>query len=91
MRLHRPSKSSLERLSNTCEPASFGRNKEDVYDESYRKARILASDYFRQILDVKAVGLVDLIPERLLGASQKDKAIHPELYNLNVYGKRYVH
>ena len=43
------------------------------------------------MLDVKAVGLVDLISERLLGASQRDKAIRPELYNLNVYGKNYVH
>jgi hypothetical protein len=41
------------------------------------------------MLDVKAVGLVDLISERLLGASQRDKAIRPELYNLNVYGKKY--
>ena len=29
----------------TCEPAGFGRNKENIYDESYRKAGKLSSDF----------------------------------------------
>ena len=39
------------------------------------------------MLDVKVVGLIDLIRERLLGGSKEDKMIRAELYNLNVYGK----
>ena len=38
------------------------------------------------MLDVKAIGLIDLIRERLLGGSKNDKGIRAELYNLNVYG-----
>jgi len=35
------------------------------------------------MMDVKAVGLIDLIRERLLGGS-KDQVIHTELYNLDL-------
>ena len=87
LRLHRCSADSLERLANTCEPAQFGRNYETIYDESYRKAGRLGSESFRPLLDVKAIGLIDLIRERLLGGSENEKAIRAELYNLNVYGK----
>ena len=78
-------------MANTCEPAGFGRKKENVYDESYRKAGRLGSDFFRPMLDVKAVRkLTDLIRERLLGGSKEDKGIRAELYNLNVYGREYL-
>lgn len=38
-------------------------------------------------MDIKAIGLIDLIRERLLGGSEHEKAIRAELYNLNVYSK----
>jgi hypothetical protein len=76
-------------LTNACEPAGFGRNNENIYDESYRKAGRLSSDFFRPMLDIKAVGLIDLIRERLLRGSKDDKVIRAELYNLNVYGREY--
>ena len=41
------------------------------------------------MLDIKAVGLIDLIRERLLRGSKDDKVIRAELYNLNVYGREY--
>ena len=41
------------------------------------------------MIDVKAVGLIDLIRERLLGGSKEDQMIRAELYNLNVYGMKY--
>ena len=89
LRLHHCSTDSLEQLANACEPAKFGRNHENIYDDSYRKAGRLGSDSFRPLLDVKATGLIDLIRERLLGGSENNKAIRAELYNLNVYGMGY--
>ncbi|KAF8351737.1 hypothetical protein F5887DRAFT_1277540 [Amanita rubescens] len=53
LKLHHCPNDSLEHLANTCEPACFGRNKENIYDESYRKAGKLSSDFFRPMLDVK--------------------------------------
>ncbi len=41
------------------------------------------------MLDVKGVGLIDLVSERLLRGSKEDKVIRAELYNLNVYGREY--
>ena len=41
------------------------------------------------MLDVKAVGLIDLIRERLLRGSKTEQVIRAELYNLNVYGREY--
>jgi len=89
LKLHHCSNESLEHLANTCEPAGFGRNKENIYDESYRKAGRLSSEFFRPMLDIKAAGLINLIHERLLCGSKADKAIRAELYNLNVYGREY--
>jgi hypothetical protein len=42
------------------------------------------------MLDVKAVGLIDLIRERLLRGANEEQAIRAELYNLNVYGRQYL-
>jgi hypothetical protein len=89
LKLDHCSNESLEHLANTCEPAGFGRNNENIYDESYRKAGKLSSDFFRPMLDVKGVGLIDLVLERLLRGSKENKVIRAELYNLNVYGGEY--
>ncbi|KAF8335598.1 hypothetical protein F5887DRAFT_1063351 [Amanita rubescens] len=86
-RLESSISSPLPFCSGIIPPAGFGRNKENIYDESYRKAGRLGSEFFRPMLDVKAAGLIDLIHERLLCGSKEDKVIRAELYNLNVYGE----
>jgi len=78
---------SLEELVKHCEPATFGRGNENVYDESYRKAGKLSADAFRPMFDVGSIGLVDFINERWLCNSREEKTIYAELYNMNVYGE----
>ncbi|KIJ06084.1 hypothetical protein PAXINDRAFT_103518 [Paxillus involutus ATCC 200175] len=77
----------LEALTNACQPAMFGRNEEDVYDESYRKAwKMDESDFMTNFSPHKA-GLVDAIRSELLGRADEKRPINLELYKLNVYGK----
>jgi hypothetical protein len=42
---------SLEPLVASCQPATFGRNNEDILDESYRKAGKLDRSQFSLSLD----------------------------------------
>ena len=44
---------ALNQLERACEPATFGRNDEDVLDETYRKAGKMDSDNFLLGLDVE--------------------------------------
>ncbi|KAF4618645.1 hypothetical protein D9613_009834 [Agrocybe pediades] len=41
----------LVRLSLACQPASFGRDQQDVYDESYRKAGKLDVNHFSMLFN----------------------------------------
>lgn len=84
-----PSLESLERLVKACDPATFGRNKEDVYDESYRKARKLNVGSFMVGLDIVRLGLIKIIRENLVLGEASAKPVRAELYNLNVYGGIY--
>ena len=86
MNLFRPSRDALERLASACDPATFGKNNEDVYDEAYRKAGKLSSGEFCPTLDVDNCKLVKIIRENLLRGSKAQKQVRVELYNLNVYG-----
>ena len=77
----------IEQLSAACDPATFGRGDEDVYDETYRKAvKMDASDFAVQFDPVRA-GLIEIIEKQLLSSSQEGKmSINTEIYKLNVYG-----
>ncbi|TFK70194.1 hypothetical protein BDN72DRAFT_870443 [Pluteus cervinus] len=77
--------SQLQDLTDACLPATFGRDKEDVYDESYRKARKLDLDDFAAKFDPHAAGIVDIIREGLLEGLNQTRRIKVELYKLNVY------
>ena len=81
-----PSSESLELLDKACDPATFGRNKEDIYDESYRKARKLDVGSFMIGLDIVRLGLIKIIRENLVLGEEAAKPVRAELYNLNVYG-----
>jgi len=74
----------LKHLSDTCDVATFGRNQEEVVDETYRKAGKLDSTYFSVKLDGAITELLDVVSTELL---QEDTPIRAELYKLNVYGK----
>ncbi|TFK66431.1 hypothetical protein BDN72DRAFT_823422, partial [Pluteus cervinus] len=77
--------SQLQDLTDACLPATFGRDKEDVYDESYRKARKLDLDDFATKFDPHAAGIIDIIREGLLEGLNQKKHIKVELYKLNMY------
>jgi len=78
----------LEQLTQVCEPASFGVNKEDVLDETYRKAGRIDLDRFAPMLDPPAhTDLLKIIRSYLLEGTQSKNNIKAELYKLNVYGE----
>ena len=77
----------IEQLSAACDPATFGRGGEDVYDESYRKAVKMDASNFAVQFDPVRTGLIKIIEEQLLSSSQgSGMSISAEIYKLNVYG-----
>ncbi|EMD36269.1 hypothetical protein CERSUDRAFT_137906 [Gelatoporia subvermispora B] len=79
------SEDELRHLAAVCDPATLGRNDQDVYDESYRRAGKLDSSYFAVKFDPHSCGLLDAIRGDLL-EGDKERPIRAELYKLNVYG-----
>ncbi|KAI0258970.1 hypothetical protein BC834DRAFT_974667 [Gloeopeniophorella convolvens] len=77
----------LEQLSQACERATFGRDQEDVMDESYRKARKMDPSCFSTPLIPDHTQLMDAVRGYLLEGSHATRKIEVELYKLNVYGK----
>ncbi|KAF8495736.1 hypothetical protein F5888DRAFT_1615515 [Russula emetica] len=77
----------LEQLAQACEPASFGMVKEDVLDETYRKAGKMNLGHFSLILDPVRVDLMKIICNNLLEGTQSTGNIRAELSKLNVYSK----
>ena len=80
------SEDALAHLAQACDSASFGRNGEDVHDESYRKAGKLDMGAFSVNLDLEKNGLMNVIRDNLLDGKNSQKTILAELYKLNVYG-----
>ena len=80
MDLNCPSVASLESLAMSCEQATCDEN------ISHRKIRKLDPDFFKPMLDVYDVGLIDLINERLLYDLPEPEIIRAKLSNMNVYG-----
>ena len=78
----------LEQLTQACEPASFGVKKEDVLDETYRKAGKMDLERFAPspLLDPVRTDLSKIIRNYLLEGTQSINNIKIELYKLNVYG-----
>lgn len=76
----------LKHLSEACDPATFGVDQQDVYDETYRKAGKLDCSHFAMGFDPGHSGLMDLIRDSLLEGQDADVGIRYELYKLNVYG-----
>ncbi len=74
-------------MAECCEVATFGRNHEDVLDESYRKAGKLDATHFAPKLEVGRIGIVEIIRGDLLEGTRSKEDIRVEMYKLNVYGK----
>ncbi|KAG5352109.1 hypothetical protein C0989_003834 [Termitomyces sp. Mn162] len=64
-------------------PATFGWNKEDVLDESYRKAGKMDFGNFASLLNIEKLEIIDRVRTQLLDAADDEKIIKPELYKLN--------
>ncbi|KAJ6506390.1 hypothetical protein C8R47DRAFT_1241782 [Mycena vitilis] len=78
----------LDALSAACQKATFGRNKQDVLDETYRKAGQMSAKAFTSGFNLEKSGILDGVYTHLLeGFGESDKRIDAELYKLNVYGK----
>ena len=80
----------MEQLAQACEPASFGKNHENVLDETYRKAGKMDSESFSPMLDLSHTDLVEIVRGYLLEGHQSTKNIKTELYKLNVYGTHFI-
>ena len=76
----------IEELSAACDPATFGRGNEDVYDESYRKAVKMDASNFAVQFDPDRTGLIKIIEDQLLSSQEGGMSINAEIYKLNVYG-----
>ncbi|KZS88281.1 hypothetical protein SISNIDRAFT_418419, partial [Sistotremastrum niveocremeum HHB9708] len=76
----------LQRLSDACQPATFGRNREDVLDEGYRLARKMDAQDFSINIGFDFSELLGQAVASLLRAENSDKRFRAELYKLNVYG-----
>ncbi|KAI9453174.1 hypothetical protein HD554DRAFT_2179589 [Boletus coccyginus] len=75
----------LEALYRACKPAEFGRNGENVLDESYRKAGKMDLTSFSTLFDPRSLRIYEDIFNVLL--TQSFATMDIELYKLNVYGK----
>ena len=85
--LSNASEAELRHLSDACQPATFGVDREDVLDESYRKARKMDITDFATNFNVINSGILDVVRSELLEGHESNKAITTELYKLNVYGE----
>lgn len=80
------SETQLSALAEACQPASFGRNREDVIDESYRKAGKMDANNFATLFSPTSPDILDVVRGMLLQGENSEKDIKVELYKLNVYG-----
>ncbi|KAI9458456.1 CHAT domain-containing protein [Boletus coccyginus] len=75
----------LEALYRACKPAEFGRNGENVLDDSYRKAGKMDLTSFATLFDPRSLRIHEQATNVLL--TQGFATMDMELYKLNVYGK----
>ncbi|KAI1419486.1 hypothetical protein F5Y12DRAFT_789007 [Xylaria sp. FL1777] len=79
----------LAGLLRDMQPATFGFQGKDVYDESYRKASKLDPSRFASTFNPYELGIVDVVAQLLLPNLQDDsdsrRGVRAELSKLNVY------
>ena len=82
----------LGQLVSDCQPATFGRGRNDVLDETYRKAGKLDEDAFCTNFCPSDAGILDVIAQVLLPTVAEDsqlRRVRAELYKLNVSVRRH--
>ena len=72
-------------MYHACKPAEFGRDGENVLDDSYRKAGKMDLISFSTLLDPRSLGIHTQVSKALL--TQSHATMDVELYKLNVYGE----
>ncbi|KAK4891025.1 hypothetical protein LTR27_010356 [Elasticomyces elasticus] len=77
------------KLLGVCTPASFGKGREAVHDESYRKAAKLDTDAFCSDFCPYTTGIVNIINQLLVPSVDRHRSVKAELYKLNVYSAPY--
>ncbi|KAI0369404.1 hypothetical protein BV20DRAFT_946141 [Pilatotrama ljubarskyi] len=77
----------MEQLERACDAAAFGRNKETVLDETYRKAGKMDLSNFVMRFDAERARLIDVVRTGLLTGDRESRGIIAKPYKLNVYGK----
>lgn len=85
MNIRNPEDTQVQLLAKLCEPATFGRNQEDLLDETYRKAGKMDIENFALSLDLGQLQIPEKIASELL---VDGRPFRWELYKLNVYGTR---
>ena len=78
----------LTALYRACKAAEFGRNGENIFDESYRKARKMDLTSFATAFDSRSLDIHEQISKALL--TQSHAMMELELYKLNVYSRHCV-
>ena len=82
-------------LLEHCQPATFGKSGEDIFDESYRKAVKLDSDQFSTNFSPHEVGIIDAVAQTIMPSMARHLSdgtttfldhlgVVAELYKLNV-------
>ncbi|TFY76718.1 hypothetical protein EWM64_g7295 [Hericium alpestre] len=77
----------LSELAGACQVATFGKNREDVLDESYRKAGKMDVEYFANMIVPERTAVMQAIRDELLHGEDSPRPIRVELYKLNVYSE----
>ncbi|KAF9500668.1 hypothetical protein BDN71DRAFT_1381509 [Pleurotus eryngii] len=83
LNLRNPEDAQVQLLAKLCEPATFGRNQEDLLDETYRKAGKMDVENFAMSIDLGQLQIPEKIGSELL---VHGRPFRWELYKLNVYG-----
>lgn len=82
------SQGAFAQLLADCEPATFGINKTEVLDETYRKASKMDTDKFSTDFHPHEHGIMDTIVQALAHGDHSSKSsnlgVRAELYKLNV-------
>ena len=76
----------LKKLAVACQPATFGRNDENIFDPTYRKALKLDEMHFAPKFDLAESSIMHDVQVTLLEGHEASKVLRAELYKLNVYG-----
>jgi hypothetical protein len=77
----------LERLTQACDPVSFGLEKREILDETYREGGKMDPERFASPLHPPETDLIKIIRSYLLEGTRSSKYIVTELQKLNVYSK----